>query len=77
MLVPENDATINKLFFFLIGQASFPKKAWLIEYAPIYLSLEEVAVRVGHKVLMEVDFYFTDCWWSIMDCRRAGQAKIN
>jgi hypothetical protein len=55
-LVPENDATIYKFFFFLIGQVSFPKKAWVIEYAPIHLSLEEVAVRTGHKVLMEVDF---------------------
>jgi hypothetical protein len=26
-----------------------------IEQSPIHLSLEEVAVRAGHKVLMEVD----------------------
>jgi hypothetical protein len=24
--------------------------------------LEEVTVNAGHKVLMEVDLYFTHCW---------------
>jgi hypothetical protein len=29
---------------------------------PIHLPFEEVAAHAGHKVLMVVDIYFTDCW---------------
>ncbi len=32
------------------------------EQAPIHLSLEEAAVRDGHKVFMKVDIYFGDSW---------------
>jgi hypothetical protein len=30
--------------------------------ATICMSLEEIAVPVGHEVLMAVELYFTDCW---------------
>jgi hypothetical protein len=39
--------------------------------------LEEVAVHDGHKVLMEVDLYCTDCWLSTMDFIPAPQASPN
>jgi len=56
------------------------KKMECCEYStspPIHLSLEEVAVHAGHKVLMEVDYYFTDCWWTTRDFRPAAQASPN
>jgi hypothetical protein len=40
---------------FLVGQTSFPRMVTLIDWDPICLSLEVVAVRTGLKVLMEVD----------------------
>ncbi len=47
----------SQLFNFLLvwGQPSFSRILKPIEQAPISLSLEEVTVRAGHKVLMEVD----------------------
>ncbi len=45
-----------------------------IELAPIHLSLDEVAGRADHKVLMVVDLYFTDCWWSTRDFWPAANA---
>jgi hypothetical protein len=33
-----------------------------IGQASTHLSFEEVAVCAGHKVLMAVELYFTDCW---------------
>jgi hypothetical protein len=32
------------------------------KFATICMSLEEVAVPIGHEVLMAVELYFTDCW---------------
>jgi hypothetical protein len=43
------------LFSFLFGQPSFLGLARPIENVLICLSLEEIAVHAGHKVLMEVD----------------------
>jgi len=48
-----------------------------IEQEPIHLSLDEVAVRAGHEVLMVGDLYFTGCWWSMRDFRPAAQASTN
>ncbi len=45
----------KRLFFYLFGQASFPRVVKPIDYAAIRLSLEGVAVLPGHKVLMDVD----------------------
>jgi hypothetical protein len=39
------------------------------------MSLEEVAMRTGHEVSMEVDFYFMTCWWSTRDFKPAVQAS--
>ncbi len=41
------------------------------------MSLEEDAVHAGHEVLMEADFYFTDCWWSARDFGPAAKASPN
>ncbi len=40
----------------MFGPLSFPGMVRPIECSPIYLSLEEVTVHAGHKVLMEVDY---------------------
>jgi hypothetical protein len=37
--------------------------------------LGKVAVWVRHKVLMEVDLYFADCWKSTRDFRPTAQAS--
>ncbi len=42
-----------------------------------HLSLEEVAERAGHKVLLEVNFYFTDCSLSTRDFWPAAPAFPN
>ena len=42
-------------YFFLLGQASFPIMVRPIEQAPIGISLEQVAVRAGHEVLIVAD----------------------
>ncbi len=39
----------------LIGQPSFPGMVMPIDEAPICLSVEEVAVHAGNKVLMEIE----------------------
>ncbi len=45
---------LSKWFFLLLfGQPSFQRMARPTEYAPICLSSEIVAVRVGHKVFAE------------------------
>jgi len=41
--------------FCLIMQLSFPEMVKPIDYAPIGLSMEEVAVCPGRKVLVEVN----------------------
>ncbi len=41
------------------------------------MSLEEVAVRACHEVLMEVGFYITDCWLSMRGFRPSAQASPN
>jgi hypothetical protein len=43
------------LFLFMFGQTGSYRIDVLIDQAPIHLSLEEVAIRAGHKVLMDVD----------------------
>jgi hypothetical protein len=48
--------------FFSFGQLGFRWNGLANRKGPIYLSLEEVAVCASHKVLMEVDLYFTDCY---------------
>ncbi len=48
-----NVANIIHLFFFV--WTSFPRIIRPIEYAPIRLSMKEVAVCAGRKVSMEVD----------------------
>jgi len=42
-------------FFFLIGPPSFTAMIRPIGKTPIHLSMEEVAVHIGHKFLMESD----------------------
>jgi len=42
-------------FFFLIGLPNFPWMVSPINYAPIHVLFEEVVVRAGHKVMVEVD----------------------
>jgi hypothetical protein len=37
--------------------------------------LEEVNVRAGCKVLMDADFYFTDCWQSTRAFRPAARVS--
>ncbi len=54
--------TKRHLFLLSFGLPSSPIKVQPIEQACIHLSLVEVAVRAGHKVLTVVDIYFTDCW---------------
>ncbi len=49
-------------FLFLFRQPSFPRLVRPIEQALIHLYQEEVAGCAGHKVLMVLDLYFTDCW---------------
>ncbi len=44
---------------------------------PVCLSCKEAAVPAGHKVLMVVDLYFTDCSWSTRVYRSATLAKPN
>jgi hypothetical protein len=39
--------------------------------------MEVVTVRAGHKVLMEVDYSFTDCCRSTRAFREAAQAFPN
>jgi hypothetical protein len=39
----------------MIEQTSFSRMVRAIDWAPICLSLEEVAVRAGHDVLIKVD----------------------
>ncbi len=44
------------LFFIkLSGHQNFPRMAMPIEYIPIHLSLEQVAVHPGQKVSIEID----------------------
>ncbi len=45
----------NAISFIFFGQPSFPRLARPVDKAPISMSWEEVTVRAGHKVLMEVD----------------------
>jgi hypothetical protein len=45
--------------FFLFGQLSFPGKVRPIEWTPIRLSLEEVAVHIDPKVLMKIKDYIS------------------
>jgi hypothetical protein len=51
----ELSVTDSFFFFSLLGQLSFPGMARRLDYAPICLSLEEVTVRAGHKVVVEAD----------------------
>ncbi len=37
------------------GQPSFPGMVWPIDKVHVLLSLEEVALHTGHRVLMEFD----------------------
>jgi hypothetical protein len=46
---------MSYLFFSIVEQTGSYRLDRLIHQAPIHLSLEEVAIRAGHKVLMEVD----------------------
>ncbi len=48
-------AALKVFSFILHGQPSFSGTARPIEKDPIHPSLEEVIVRVEHRVLMEVD----------------------
>ncbi len=41
------------------------------------MSSEEFAAHAGYEVMMVVDLYFTDCWWSTMDFTPAAQASHN
>ena len=41
------------------------------------MSLEDIAVHAGHKVLMVDELYFTDCLSSTGDFRPAAQASPN
>jgi hypothetical protein len=66
-----------EILMLLFGQASFHGMARQIEYGSIHLTSKEFAVHAGHKVLMEVDLYFTDCWRSARDFRSAAQASPN
>jgi uncharacterized membrane protein (GlpM family) len=59
----------------LIGQSSFPIMVRPIQSTLIRQSLEEAAVRAGHEVLMVVDLYISDCWWSTRDFRTTAQAS--
>ncbi len=43
-----------------LDSLSFPEMVRPVELAHICLSLDELAVHVGHEVLMEVDLYFAD-----------------
>jgi hypothetical protein len=51
-----NVCCLSRRDFELAAQASPNPNPTPIEYAPIHLSLEEVATHAGHEVLMEVDF---------------------
>jgi hypothetical protein len=53
---------IKRHFLLSFVLPSSPIMVQPIEYACSHLSLVEVAVRAGHKVLMVVDINFTDCW---------------
>jgi hypothetical protein len=48
-----------------------------IDYSPMHLSLEEVNVCAGHKVLMEVDDKVSNCWQSTQDFMPPTQALPN
>jgi hypothetical protein len=48
--------------FFLLRQLTVCEIVKPIEQAPIHQFLEEIALRAGRKVLMEVDLNITDCW---------------
>jgi hypothetical protein len=57
----------------LLGQLSFLRMVWVIKYLSV---LERKSACVlGHKVFMEVNVYFTDCWLSTRDFMRAAQAS--
>ncbi len=57
----------------LLGQLSFPRRVRPILQAPIHLSFDEVAMHVGHKVLMVVELYFTNRRAHIRyQCRKAA-----
>jgi hypothetical protein len=43
------------LLFFFTGQPSYLRMIWPIEYAPIHLSLVDVAACASHKGLLKVD----------------------
>ncbi len=51
----ELSVTDSFFFFSLLGQMSFPINVGQIYYGPICLSLEDVTVHAGHKVMAEAD----------------------
>ncbi len=51
----ELSVTDSFFFFSLFVQMSFPRLLWPIYYALVLLSLEEVTVHAGHKVMVEAD----------------------
>ncbi len=65
------------LLLLLFGQPRIPRKVRPIEWAPMRLSSKGVTAGAGHKVLMEVGSYFTDCCLCMMDFEPAAQASHN
>ncbi len=48
----------RQLYNTSLGQPSFPGMVWPIGKTPFHLSLEKIALRSSHEVLIEVDGNF-------------------